>query len=146
MTFTQPNLSQPSISLVIIDHPVHPVHPEFSMSSEMLLPWQLLFNWEIFEVFSPLHCRAMNMSASRFPFFSFLRRSILAIISDFLYFTLAYRNSHQLGINWLTEMFKHSTESLDQGQSNRICLGGLRTLWGPEKRKTGGAHVHCTAV
>ena len=44
-------------------------------------------------------------------------------------------------------MLKHSIESLDQGQSNRICLGGLRTLWGPEKlSETGGAHVHCTAV
>ena len=44
-------------------------------------------------------------------------------------------------------MFHHSMESLDQGQSNGICLGGLRILSGPEKlSEMGGAHVHCTAV
>ena len=50
------------------------------------------------------------------------------LISDFLSFTLASKNSHKMGINWPTDMFHHSKESLDQGESDRTCFGRLRTL------------------
>ena len=46
--------------------------------------------------------------------------------SDFLAFTLSYKNSHQLGLNQPTDMFDHSAESWEQGEEDRTWAGGLR--------------------
>ena len=67
--------------------------------------------------------------------------------SDFHFFTLPSKNSHQLGLNQPTDMFDHSIESWEPGEEDRLCFGGQKILKGtPKRRETAGDHVHRPTV
>ena len=55
--------------------------------------------------------------------------------SDFLAFTLSYKNSHQLGLNQPTDMFDHSKNPEGEGKKIEHGTGGLGRLWRPKKRQ-----------